>query len=169
MGYSISRLMVLQRAPLCCGRLFMESFHFKSEMLSTAVLKPKFYKRFVDDILLIWKHGHGALIDLVSFLNSRYEQIRFTVELEKDGWLPFLDMSLIMCEGGMLGRTVYWKLTHTKLYTNSHSHHHPAQKSSLMQTLLHRAKGIADTEHLTEELATLENEVLRNGFLINLK
>lgn len=67
---------------------FMEGF--KLEVLNEASLRPKLYKCFVDDMLLIWTHGHKTLAGFVDFLGSSYRQIQFTMELEHDGILPFL-------------------------------------------------------------------------------
>lgn len=68
----------------------------------------------------------------VASLNVIYENIKFTVELEKDGCVPFLDIMVYRKEDGSLGWGVgvgmYRKLTHTNLYLNNSSHHYWAQK-----------------------------------------
>lgn len=50
--------------------VFMEAFEL--EILDAATLKQKVYKYFVDDMLLIWLHGHETLAGFVDFLNSRH-------------------------------------------------------------------------------------------------
>lgn len=137
---------------------------FEKEMLDTACLKPTFRKQFVDDTLLIWPHGQEALTDFVRFLNSCYNQIKFTMELKQDRKLPFLDMQQIMHPDGQLGRTIYQKPAHTNLHMKSHSRHHPAPKGLFMSTLLNRAKGIMDADHLIEEQTFLKEVFLCNGF-----
>lgn len=144
---------------MCCPlslvvtNFFMESF--ETEMLNTTPLKPALYWHFVEDTLLICPHSQEALIEFVGVLYSHYDQIRFINEIEQARKLPFLDMVLIKQQDRSLGRMVYRKPTYTNWYKNSHSHYHPAQKFSFISKLLHRAKGIADSDHLPEELATL--------------
>lgn len=56
----------------------------------------------MDNTLLIWPYEYEALTDFVQFLNSHYEQIQFTMELEQNGTLIFFDMRLIKHQDGML-------------------------------------------------------------------
>lgn len=94
-------------------------------------------------------------MDFMVFLNSLLGSIKFIEESEKEEKLPFLDILLIRKLDGSLGRNVYRKPTHTNVYINSQSHHHPAQKWASLSTLVYRALNIADEQHLDEELVTL--------------
>ena len=49
--------------------------------------------------------------------------IKFTMEPEKDGSLPFLDTKLTRREDGTLNVTVFRKQTHTDRYLHFNSHH----------------------------------------------
>ena len=53
---------------------------------------------------------------LLSHLNGVRPSIRFTVEVERDGRLPFLDTLLQRRNDGSLDVTVYRKPTHTDRY-----------------------------------------------------
>lgn len=86
-----------------------------------------------------------------SDLKEMYDSIEFTVEHEKEGKLPFVDILITRQEDGGLGRPVYQKERHTGLYLYNLSHHHPAQKRGDMLTLLERAHRIADGETLSDE------------------
>lgn len=77
--------------------LYMEAFEKRA--LDMALLSQK-CTWFVDDILFIWSHGKEKLMDFVSLLNSLHQRIKFMVELEIDGTLPFLDILLIKKPGG---------------------------------------------------------------------
>ncbi|XP_046406226.1 uncharacterized protein LOC124171132 [Ischnura elegans] len=48
------------------------------------------------------------------------------MQTEKDNRLPFLDILIERRADGSLGHSVYRKPTHTDLYLNGRSHHHPA-------------------------------------------
>ena len=52
---------------------------------------PTFYRRYVDDIICIFQNHRDALMFL-DYLNSGHRNIKFTVEEEHDGTLPFLDV-----------------------------------------------------------------------------
>jgi hypothetical protein len=62
---------------------------------------------------------------------------QFTVEAERDGHLLFLDVDIYRKpDGRSLGHKFYRKPTHTDLYRNSNSHHHPSNKQAVLSTLV---------------------------------
>jgi hypothetical protein len=86
------------------------------------------------------------------------------MELEKDGHLPFLDIDIYRKTDGSLGHKVYCKPTHTNLYLQQNSHHHPANKHSVPTTLVHRARAFCDQESLPQELDLLTKAFKNNGY-----
>ena len=106
------------------ANLYME--FFEEMALTSAPNKPALWKRYVDDIWCIVKKGKEE--ELLDHLNSVRPSIKFTMELEKDGKLPFLDCSLQRGEDGMLTSTVYRKPTHTQIVTSII--HHTIQSTS---------------------------------------
>jgi hypothetical protein len=74
------------------------------------------------------------------------------METEKVGHLPFLDIDIYRRADGSLGHKVYRKPTHTKLYLQQNSHHHPAYKKSVLISLIQRARNLCDKYSLTQEL-----------------
>ena len=42
----------------------------ETELLQKSTLKPSFFKRFIDDIFLIWPHGEDTLQDFLTMINS---------------------------------------------------------------------------------------------------
>ena len=77
------------------ANLYME--FFEDLALDTAPVKPRLWKRYVDDTCCIVKKG--ATEGLLDHLNSVRPYIQLTVEVEKDGMLPFLDTSADQGEG----------------------------------------------------------------------
>ncbi len=67
--------------------LYME--FFEELALRSAPSKPQLWKRYVDYTCCIVKKG--TVEGLLSHLNSVQPSIRFTVEVERDGGLPFLE------------------------------------------------------------------------------
>ena len=101
------------------ANLYME--FFEELALRSAPTKPWLWKRYVDDTCCIVKKG--TMEGLLSHLNSVRPSIKFTVEVEKEGSLPFLDALLQRKDDGNLDVTVYRKPTHTDRYLDFRSHH----------------------------------------------
>ena len=62
---------------------------FEELALESAPLRPRFWKRYVDDTNCITQRGEVE--PLLHHVNDVCPTIKFTMELEKDGMLPFLD------------------------------------------------------------------------------
>ena len=90
--------------------LYMESF--ETAAIESASQPPSLWLRYVDDTFVIWPHGQHNLDNFLSHLNSRAPSIEFTMEVEKDGELPFLDV-LVRRQHNGLATSVYRKPTHT--------------------------------------------------------
>ncbi|KAJ8937049.1 hypothetical protein NQ318_012355 [Aromia moschata] len=93
-----------------------------------------------------------------------HSNIKFTMETEKDGVLPFLDLPFLDTNNNKLVHGVYRKKTHTDRYLNAASHNHPQQKRSLIKTLVHRAETICDDESRPEELMQIKEALTKNGY-----
>ena len=80
---------------------------------------PTLWKRYVDDTFVITeKH---VLNDFHKHINSIEQSIKFTVELESDNLLPFLDVLIVKERNGKLTTTLYQKPTHTNQFLNYNS------------------------------------------------
>ena len=77
------------------------------------------------------------------------------MEKEEEGHLPFLNIDIYRKMDGSLGHKVYQKPTLTNLYLHQNPHHHPANKQSVLASLIHRAKAFCDQDSLTQELEFL--------------
>ena len=75
--------------------------------------KPKFWRRYVDDIFAILKKA--VLGKFLMHLNAQHPKIRFTVDTEKENTLPFPDLN-VRRVGGELATSVYGKPMHTGRY-----------------------------------------------------
>ncbi|XP_068918321.1 uncharacterized protein [Tenebrio molitor] len=143
------------------ANLFMETF--EQEALELAPLKPKLWKRYVDDTFVVWPHGRESLDQFLNHLNSLHSSIKFTMEIEENNQIPFLDV-LVTRDKNQLRHTVYRKKTHSDRYLNAQSHHHPQQKRALMKTLFHRAETICDEDSKERELKHIKWALKCNGF-----
>jgi hypothetical protein len=102
--------------------------------------------------------------DFLYRLNSIHQSIQFTMETESEGHLPFLDLDIYRRPDGSLGHKVYRKPTHTNLYPNDKSQHHPSNKQAVLSTLLHRARALCDVDSLQAESVFLKDVFKRNGY-----
>lgn len=81
-------------------------------------------------------------------INSLCPTIQFTVEMERDGRLPFLDIHLERGEDGKLSTSVYRKPTHTDLYLQYTSHHPMSVKRGVIVCLFNRARSVAGEDNI---------------------
>jgi hypothetical protein len=144
------------------SNFFMDDFEERA--LEQATHKPLCWFRYVDDTFVIWPHGQEKLEGFVEHLNDLHRNFQFTVETEKYGHLPFLDIDIYRRPDGSLGHKVYQKPTHTNLYLNPGSHHHPSNKQAVLATLVHRARALCDNESLQGELELLKTTFKENGY-----
>ena len=52
----------------------------ETELLQKSPLQPTFFKRFIDDIFLIWPHGEEELQKFLEMINNHHKMIKFTEE-----------------------------------------------------------------------------------------
>ena len=101
----------------------------------------------MDDTFVIQKEVNKQ--DFLQHINSVDPAIQFTMENNKeDGAIPFLDTIVKPKVDGNLSITVYRKLTHMDQYLWWDSHHHLSAKSSVINTLTHRAQTVCSNPEL---------------------
>ena len=98
---------------------------------------PTYYRRYVDDTLTIMPDKLSADNFLVT-LNNCHSSIKFTMEIENDGMLPFLGTQLLN-KSTRIQTKIYVKLTNTGLLLHYKSHVDDRYKRGLLKTMLDRA------------------------------
>jgi len=95
----------------------MEQLERKLSATVPEDLRPKLWKRYVDDTLEVIKRGIVDKLTEFFFNNSDDSgSIKFTYEVETEGQLVFLDLLLKRTNSGGLKLSVYRKPTHTDQY-----------------------------------------------------
>ena len=117
--------------------------HFEEEVIRTAAVKPDTWLRYVDYTFVVWKGRMEDLQNFLQHLNTIRTSIKFTMEMEIDGQLPFLDV-LVKKNGDKLSTTVFRKKMHTDQYINYGLNHHPMIKSGVIKCLKTRMDRICD-------------------------
>ena len=101
---------------------------------------PKLWKRFVDDTFVIMQTNE--VNRFFDHLNNVDPNINFTIELEQDDKLAFLDVLVMRTQDGKLATKVHRKTIHTNRYLNYHSAHSIEQKQGVMMNLYNRAQSL---------------------------
>ncbi len=127
-------------SPVLAG-IFMEEVEEKA--LAQYPVPPLLYKRFVDDILVIWDIQNGPYSILLDLLNSQHQDINLTAEEEINGKLPFLDLLITrpdMSQKRPYSLEVYRKPTHGNRYIHFKSDHPFNMKKTVLRGLWLRAQ-----------------------------
>ena len=106
---------------------------FEERAIATATYKPKIWKQYVDDTFTVL--GKDYVDGFLQHLNNQQPTIRFTMEIEKDNTIPFLDTSVSRDSNDLLTTTVYRKPTHTDQYLAYDSHHPQSVKRGIVKCL----------------------------------
>jgi hypothetical protein len=139
---------------------FMETF----EQLATVQQKPKMWLRYVDDTVVIWPLGPVRLQEFLDHLNNLRPSIQFTMEIEYNNTLLFLDV-LITRRESSLTTTVYKKHTHTGRYLLFRSNHPLHVKQALVQSLYDRAlSNCQEQRNFVTEVQNVKHDLWKNGY-----
>ena len=91
-------------------------------------LKPIFYKRYIDDILILWPHSELELNKLLSNMNSFHPSIKFTSEYSFNK-ITFLDVNIykgpLFHISKRLDFQIFIKPTNRQAYVHASSYHPP--------------------------------------------
>lgn len=123
-----------------------------------------FWYRYVDDVLVGFNGTERQLDSLLNSLNSIHPRINFTLEIEKNKTINFLDLTIshnnkeINCE-------VYRKPTFSGVTIHKTSQHPWHQKISPFNAMLHRAVCLPlSAENFKKEILVIKQIAVNNGF-----
>ena len=148
-------------SPVLCN-IFMEQLEEKA--ISSFKTKPLVWKRYVDDIFFIWPGDEHSIKTFHDHLNTQDQDIKFTIELEVEGCLPFLDIEVTRSKDRISTR-VYRKPTNSNLYLQYDSAHPKSVKNGIVNTLLHRAEThCSDIKSYNTEVQLIEKVLVNNRY-----
>lgn len=124
------------------ANIFMHSI--ESKFLLTCPIKPTLYKRYLDDIFLIWTNTEKELLNFIQNFNLAHPNISFT-ESYSSTKVNFLDVE-ISVEKGSLITNVYRKPTDRQQYLHFKSCHPRHSKTSIPYSQAHRFKRICSQD-----------------------
>ena len=130
---------VAMRSPLApvLANIFI-GFHESKRLNEYNLNKPKFYLRYVDDILAAFDNKQDSLIFL-NYLNNSHPNIKFIIEQQIHHSIVFLDVFISEINNQNLTLEIYHKSTHTGLLLNFKSFTSFSYKIGLMRYLIDRS------------------------------
>jgi len=137
--------------------LFLQKL--ENDVLNSLQIKPIFYFRFVDDIVL--STPHSLLNDLLFQFNSYHPRLKFTLEIGGNS-LNFLDLTLIKKEFHL---TFDWfqKPTFSGRYLNYSSQHPFTHKKGTIISLIDRVFTLSHPEFHKKNFDFLIKILIDNG------
>ena len=148
--------MGLPLGPVLTNILMVE---LETSVIPNLSNKVKLWKRFVEDTYCLARSEYIDNILLAP--NSSHKNIKFTIEIEKDNTIPFLDI-LMVIKPGKIETTVDRKKTYTDLYLNWYSFAPKSWKWGTLKNLVRRSHINCSTEkHLKEEPNILERHSMK--------
>ena len=130
-------------SPISC--LVAEAVMQRLEEVAIPLIEPNLWMRYVDDTFVIIKRS--IVEEAHAILNNVFKGINFTIELEHEGQLPFLDIMVKRSPSNTLETSVYRKATDTSQILNYNSNHPAAHKKSCIRTLFKRIESHCSTAH----------------------
>ena len=125
--------------------------------------KPKFYLRYVDDIVAAFGKEQDSL-DFLNFLNKRYPNIKFTIEKQTNHFRAFLDVSIPGINNQNLTLQTYHKSTNTGLLLNFKSFRSFSYKISLTKCLIDRLFKICNNwNSFHNDIENIKSNLIKNA------
>ena len=134
----------------------------EKKALRTFAHPPETWYRYVDDTFTYMLEKY--INDFLLHLNQQHERIKFTMELEVEREIPFLDTTIRVEEDGTITSRVYRKKTHTNQFLNFQSNHHLKQKVGIVSTLMKRLEWVSKEEDQEEERKLLQRSFRACGY-----
>ena len=145
------------------ANLYMENFEEQALEACPDECAPRVWKRYVDDTFIVTQRSTAN--DLLSFMNAQQPSIRFTMEVENDNRIAFLDTLVHRDTNGRLSTTVYRKPTHTDQYLAFDSHHPRSVKRGVVKCLYDRAlRTVTKPACTATEKRHVRSALISNGY-----
>ena len=120
----------------------------------------KIFDRYMDDI--IREINRHQIQEKLREINNLHPKLKFTMEMEENGCIPFLDIKIIHTDNH-LSSTWYLKPTDTGLIMNFHALAPKRYKKSVVQSFVHRIHRTCSSGENVESSLAKAKEILDNN------
>ena len=141
---------------------------FEDNFVYTYKLKPLVWKRYIDDVFMIWQHGDTELKDFIAHLNTRHDTIKFTEESSRSS-INFLDITVTLTAQGTLKTSLYCKPTDSHnylLYSSEHPRH--LLRGIPYSQFLRVRRICSDINDFRQNTLMLSSHFIRRGYPLKL-
>ena len=141
-----------------------KGFHESKWLNEYNLNKPKFYLRYVDDILAAFDNEQDSL-NFFNFLNNRHPNIKFTIEKQNNHSIIFLDIFISDINNQDLTLQTYHKSTYTGLFLNFKSFTSFSYKISLIKCLIDRSFKIRNNwNSFRNDIENIKSNLIKNAY-----
>lgn len=124
-------------------------------------IKVKLMTKYVDDILaIIEKKDIHTILDT---LNKQHNKLKFTVEMENQRTIPYLDIQLHISNNKFI-TDWYTKPTSSGRLINYHSHQPHRTRINTANNLINNVINVSDRQFLNKNIHKLKQTLKRNDF-----
>ena len=124
--------------------------------------KILYWYRYVDDILVCFIGTTRQLNVLETFINSIHSNIKFTLEIEKDNSINFLDLTITRTNNKH-GFSIFHKPSHTDTTIHNSSVHPYQYKMAAYNSMIHRLLNIPMSESDYKKEISLIKQIATNN------
>lgn len=148
------------------ANIFMHTLEHK--FIQEQTIKPFLWKRYIDDILMIWTSNTSQLQNFLQKLNSFHKTIKFTWEISNSS-INFLDVTIFKGKKfnscNKLDFRTYYKPTNTFQYLHHQSYHTKATKKAVIIGEAKRLKRTnSSNETFQQNLSNLKRQLSLRGY-----
>jgi len=122
-----------------------------------------FYYRYVDDIILT--APSDSFDQILHAFNAQYNRLQFTIEIERDKRISFLDLIFIN-ENGKLIFDIFHKPTFSGRYLSYYSHHPIIHKKGTIFGMTDKIISLSHPKYHQKNFTETINLLLKNGYPI---
>ena len=145
------------------ANIFM-GFHESKWVSKYNLNKPKFYLRYIDDILAAFDNEQDSL-NFLDFLNYRHPNIKFTIENQINHSIAFLDVFNSGINNQHLTLQTYHKSTYIELLLNFKSFTLFLYKISLITCLIDTSFKICNNwNSFHNDIEKIKSNLIKNAY-----
>ncbi|EYC44537.1 hypothetical protein Y032_0458g1830 [Ancylostoma ceylanicum] len=124
---------------------------------------PLMYCRYIDDCCIVTS-TQSEMDECFKILNQQSQYIKLTRETPRDGWLPYLNTQLMLCNGVVRVKW-YRKESSKNIIVHAASAHPVAVKRAVIHNMLKTATSVCSGEVERQESLNLASNILySNGY-----
>ena len=148
----------------CLVMGFWEEKFIHNSVNNTFLSKIALWRRYIDDVLLIWKGTVDELQAFLQYVNSTTRYLTFTLEFN-DKEINFLDLTIFKSKDGLFDTTIYRKpLSRNTLLRANSNHSKQLIRNIPIGQYLRLRRNCSATSDFKLKAAELTNRFVERGY-----